>query len=204
MMITMTRRHTLALALAAPLLPSAVLAQEARSVVDMTMGDPNAPVKVTEYASFTCPHCANFHKTVMPQLKKNYIDTGKVFFTYREVYFDRAGLWGGMIARCAPEDRYFGIADVLYTTQGDWAHAATPEDTVQNLFRIGRQAGLTDEQMNACMSDRAFAEAMVAEYQKNSEADDITSTPSFIINGEKASNMSYEDFAARLDEELGG
>lgn len=203
-MTLMTRRHALALAIAAPLLPSAVLAQEARAVVDMTLGDPAAPVTVVEYASFTCPHCANFHKTVMPELKKNYIDTGKVFFTYREVYFDRSGLWGGMIARCAPEDRYFGITDVLYNTQSEWTSAKTPEETVQNLYKIGRQAGMTDEQMNACMSDRDFAEALVAEYQKNSEADGITSTPSFIINGEKASNMSYEDFSARLDQELNG
>jgi protein-disulfide isomerase len=200
----LTRRQTLAVVLAAAMLPAAGFAQGAPEVAEMVLGDPDAPVTVVEYASFTCPHCAAFHTTVMPQIKENFIDTGKVKLVYREVYFDRSGLWAAMVARCAPQDRYFGIVDVLYSTQKDWAVADTPEAVVENLYRIGRQAGLTDAQMDACMSDREFAEGLVADFQANTKADAIDSTPSFIIDGEKAGNMDYEDFEARLNAALAG
>ncbi len=214
MPIELTRREILALTAAAALFPGAALAQSddapVREVREMTMGDPDAPITVVEYASFTCPHCATFHRDVMPQLRENFIDTGKVNFVFREVYFDLYGLWAGVIARCAPEDRYFGIVDLIFKTQSDWTRStATDEngakaEVTQNLFGIGRQAGLTDDQMRECLQDREFMEALVAEFQQNMEADQVTGTPSFIINGEKASNMSYADFEARLNEELEG
>ncbi len=172
-------------------------------VPDMTLGNPDAPVTLIEYASFTCPHCASFHTNVMPQLKQNYIDTGKVHFIHREVYFDRYGLWAAMVARCGGEMRYFGMADRIYTTQREWANSNDPAVVAENLRRIGRAAGLNDEQLNACMQDGDLAQAMVAVYQANAEADNVTSTPTLIINGEKHSNMSYADLSKILDAALG-
>ncbi|TDL78218.1 DsbA family protein [Palleronia sediminis] len=171
-------------------------------IAEMTLGDADAPVKVIEYASFTCPHCGTFHDIVFPELKENYIDTGKVEFTYREVYFDRYGLWAGMVARCGGEDRYFGIADLLYERQREWARGE-PAEIAANLKTVGKTAGLTDEQLDACLGDGAKAEALVRNFERNAETHDITSTPSFIIDGEKYSNMSYADFSAVLDEKLG-
>ncbi|MDH3263488.1 MAG: DsbA family protein, partial [Paracoccaceae bacterium] len=81
-------------------------------VMEMTLGSPDAKVEVVEYASFTCPHCRNFHQNVFGQIKANYIDIGKIRFVYREVYFDRFGLWAGMVARCGGGQRYFGIAEL--------------------------------------------------------------------------------------------
>ncbi|MCC6863434.1 MAG: thioredoxin domain-containing protein, partial [Rhodobacteraceae bacterium] len=109
---------TLAAVLAFALTPMLASAQETNApasdaaaveVQDFSIGDPAAKVKIIEYASFTCPHCADAHKTIWKDLKKNYIDTGKVYFTYREVYFDRYGLWAAIMARCGGEMRYFGI-----------------------------------------------------------------------------------------------
>ena len=81
------------------------------AVTEMILGDVNAPIEIIEYASMTCPHCANFHSDVYPQLKANYIETGKVKFVFREVYFDKYGMWASMIARCAGPDRFFGVID---------------------------------------------------------------------------------------------
>ncbi len=173
-------------------------------VQEMTLGNPEAAVTVIEYASFTCPHCANFHDTVFEKLKTNYIDTGKIHFIYREVYFDRFGLWAGMVARCGGGTRYFGISDLIYEKQREWTAGGDPATIAQNLRTIGKTAGLSDEQLDACLSDGDMAQALVAAYQKNAEADGIEATPSFIINGQKYSNMSYEDFARILDEKLGG
>ena len=89
------------------------------TIADYGIGDINAKVQIKEYASYTCPHCATFHEEVYPKLKAEYIDTGKVRLTYHEVYFDRYGLWAGMMARCGGEMRYIGIIDTLYSTQRD-------------------------------------------------------------------------------------
>ncbi|OSP55072.1 DsbA family protein [Pseudoruegeria sp. SK021] len=173
-----------------------------KSVAEMSLGDPDAPVTIIEYASFTCPHCANFHDTVFKELKKNYIDTGKVHFIHREVFFDRYGLWASMVARCGGEDRYFGIADMVYDTQKAWTAGGDPATIVGNLRRIGLTAGLSDEQLDVCLGDADTAQSLVAWYQENAEADNVTSTPSFFVNGEAYSNMSYADFSKVIDEDL--
>ena len=187
----------------------AVNAQEAGDidtsmVAEMTLGNPDADVTVIEYASFTCPHCARFHEGPYKDLKADYIDTGKINFVYREVYFDRFGLWAGMLARCGGEERYFGLVDLLYETQRDWASGGDPSVVADNLRRLGRTAGLSDEQVNACLEDAAMAQAMVAVYQENATADGIDSTPSFVINGQRYTNLPYAEMQAILDEALGG
>lgn len=173
-------------------------------VPDLVIGNPDAKVTVVEYASYTCPHCATFHERVFKELKANYIDTGKIKFVYREVYFDRYGLWAAMVARCGGEMRYFGIQDMLYAEQQDWSGAGGAVDVVNALRKIGLKAGLTNEALDACLQDGAMAEAMVAKFQADSAADGIDSTPSFVINGKKHSNMGYADFAKVLDDLLAG
>jgi protein-disulfide isomerase len=170
-------------------------------VQEMSIGAQDAPVTVIEYASFTCPHCASFHSSVLPQLKSDYVDSGKVRFVYREVYFDRYGLWAGMVARCGGGERYFGIIDMIYDQQRSWTQG-DPATIAGNLRKIGLTAGLEAETVDACLQDADKAQAMYALYQQNADADDIKSTPSFVIDGETYSNMSYADFAELLDGKL--
>ncbi|WP_186312333.1 DsbA family protein [Cereibacter sediminicola] len=187
--------------------PMVASAQEAGSsetapvIEDMVMGAEDAPVTIVEYSSFTCPHCATFEKEVLTPLKRDYIDTGKVRFVYREVYFDRYGLWAAMVARCGGEMRYFGIADLIFDQQQEWV-TNDPAQVAENLRRIGKTAGLDDAALDACMNDQAKAEAMVAAFQKNTQADDITATPSLIINGTKHSNMGYDELRKIIEAEL--
>ena len=201
-----------AAALAAPLWVTPAVAQDVPTaanapaakieIVDMAMGKVDAPVTIIEYASFTCPHCAAFEAEVFPEIKKNYIDTGKVRFILREVYFDRYGLWASMVARCGGEMRFFGVAEMLFKGQKEWLNGQDPAATAENLRKIGRSAGLTDDQLNACLSDEAMATALVDWYNANQVKDGINATPSFLVNGEKASNMSYAEFSKLLDAKL--
>jgi protein-disulfide isomerase len=186
----------------AALLPAPVLAQDAPDVADMTLGDVNAPVKVVEYASYTCPHCAAFHADAFKRLKSDYIDTGKVHFTLREVYFDRYGLWAAMIARCGGEMRYFFVHDRLFETQADWAAQAEATAVIDSLKAIGRAAGLEDAAMEACLQDEAMAKALVARFETNMAADGVEGTPTIFINGAKHSNMSYDDLKVLIEAEL--
>lgn len=183
-------------------------AQEAAAdpsvIPEMVMGAADAPVEIIEYASFTCPHCANFHANVYPLLKADYIDTGKVRFVYREVYFDRFGLWASMLARCGGEMRFFGLAELIYEKQREWTASGDPAQIVEELRKLAKTAGLTDEMLDACMNDADQANNLVAWYQENAKRDGIQSTPTFLIDGEKYSNMSYADFQKLLDEKIGG
>ncbi len=171
---------------------------------DIILGDPDAPVTVIEYASYTCPHCADFHVNSGTRLKADYVDSGKVKFIHREVYFDRYGLWAGMIARCGGDMRYYGMNDLIYRGQRDWIGSGDPEEVLENLKALGRTAGMSNDQMEACLNDRAMAESMVAAYQQNAAADEINATPpTLVIDGEKHSNMPYDDLKAIIDAKLG-
>lgn len=171
-------------------------------VQEMILGDANAPITLIEYASFTCPHCATFHENTYPQLKTDYIDTGKVKFVFREVYFDRFGLWASMIARCGGQERFFGLTDLLMKGQSDWARAGDPVAIADSIRKVGRLAGLQDAELQACLQDEDNAKTLVAWYQNNAAADEITGTPSFIINGTKYSNMAYSEMKTILDDLL--
>ncbi|MGD1881013.1 MAG: DsbA family protein [Paracoccaceae bacterium] len=168
-------------------------------IVEMQIGNPDAPVTMIEYASYTCPHCANFHNGQFKQLKKEYIDTGKINFIYREVYFDRYGLWASALARCAGPDKFFGMTDMIYADQQSWSRAGDPAAIVEELRKIGRLAGLESDQIEACMQDGDKMRSLVAWYQENAEADGISSTPSFVINGNLHSNMGYNQMKDILD-----
>ena len=181
---------------------AAAAAVDPALLADRSMGNPDAPVKMTEYASFTCPHCANFSETVFKDLKTNYIDTGKVYFTLREVYFDKFGLLAGMMARCGGNDRYFGFVDTFFHSRDQWLNSEDAAVITDNLKRIGRTGGMSDEQIDACWANRPLANALVEQFQKNMTADGVEGTPSFLIDGVKFTNMSYEEFAKVLDDKL--
>lgn len=189
----------------APLTPfTAANAQEVTDlpdVIEMSKGNPDSAVTLIEYASFTCPHCANFHRNVYPELNRDYIETGLINFIYREVYFDRYGLWAGMVARCGGPLRYFGIVDLIYEQQGEWVQGS-PAEIAENLRRIGRTAGLSNEELDACMTDAAMAEAMIANYEAQMEVHQIQGTPAFVLNDEMHGNMNYRDMQALLDTAL--
>ena len=188
-------------------LPYAASAEEAseaiKPIAEMVQGDLDAPIEIIEYASFTCPHCATFHADVYPKLKINYIDKGLVKFIYREVYFDKYGMWASMIARCAGADRFFGMTDQIYRKQSNWARAESDMAIVTELRKIGLLAGLDESQLSACLQDGVKLRALVEWYSQNAKRDEIKSTPTLIINGEKHSNQSYEQLAEILDEILG-
>ena len=202
------RRHLLAMfpaaaiagVAAATLLPATAMADPIMG--DVVLGDEAAPVTVIEYASFTCPHCAAFHIDTWPQVKAAYVDTGKVRFILREVYFDRFGLWASMTARCGGADAFYPMADQFLKKQSVWTKV--PEGQVGGeIQKIGRLNGLSASQLNACLSDQDYAKALIEAYQQNSQADGVDSTPTFIINGEKhGGNMPFDEFSALVDAHL--
>jgi protein-disulfide isomerase len=171
-------------------------------IPDMMVGNADANVIVIEYASFTCPHCASFHAGPYKKLKKDYIDTGKIKFVFREVYFDKVGVWSSLIARCGGQERFFGIADLIFKGQKEWARAGSDVAVANELRKIGRLAGLDDDTLESCLTDSDKITALVGWFKENTSRDDISSTPTLLINGEKYANMSYEDLVEIIDAQL--
>ncbi len=170
--------------------------------IEMFKGNPDADFILVEYASFTCPHCASFHKKVLPYLNEKYIDSGNVKFVYREVYFDAPGLWAGLLARCASKEKYFGIVDLLYDKQEKWSSGTSEKEILGELFSIGRQVGIEEKEINLCFKNKNKSLNLIDAYLKNSKSDKITSTPSVVLNGKLIEYSSFADLKEKLDEIL--
>lgn len=147
---------------------------------ERVLGQADAPVTIVEYASLTCPHCATFHKDTLPQLKSEFIDTGKVKLVFRDFPLDRVALAAAGLARCMPEERYFPFMSVLFGAQMNWATAQDPQAA---LVRLGKTGGLSDEEATRCTTQEAHLDTIVAQQMDGRKQYDIASTPSFVIGG---------------------
>lgn len=167
---------------------------------DKILGDENAPVTIVEYASMTCGHCANFHKRTWPDLKKDYIETGKVRFIFREFPLDPVAAAAFMLARCAPQDKYFEIVDVMFDQQRSWAFTDNP---YQSLLDFSKQIGFTQESFEKCLTNQGLLDAVNAVKDRGAEEFGVNSTPTFFINGERVSGaLSIDDMGKKIEEYL--
>ena len=195
------RRSVLLSVAALPLLQLPALADEkGYATEDVVVGDEAAPLVVYEYISYTCPACANFHRSIWPQVKENYVDTGKVKFVVRDFYRNTPDLLVGMTARCGGPKGFYPMADVYLSTQATWTRAPDVNDAVR---QIARKAGLSNTRIDACLTDEEYARTLVDSFRANMETHGVRSTPTFIVNGDRHEGFSsYEDFAKVLDAAL--
>lgn len=147
---------------------------------DHVLGDPKAPITLIEYASFTCPHCAHFHTQILPELKKKWIDTGKVKLVYRDFPLDQVAAKAAQIAECAPADRYYPVIDLIFRNQATWA---TGSDPIAELAKPLRIAGMGENEIKACLANDAMSNAVINDY-KGGEAMGVNSTPTLFIDGQ--------------------
>lgn len=177
---------------------AAPLSTEA-ALEDRVLGDPAAPVTILDYSSMTCPHCADFSNKTLPRIKKEFIDTGKAKLVFRDFPFDGAALKAAMLARCAPPERYYGLLDLLFQKQDQWAHAADP---LLALGRLGKLAGLSQADIDACFANQALADGILKIRMDGEKKYGIESTPTFIFNDGKeklAGALSFDEFAKTIN-----
>jgi len=162
---------------------------------EMALGPDNAKVTVIEYASASCPHCANFYKTTFKELKKDYIDTGKIRFVFREFPHNDAALAAFMLARCAPKDKYFPLIDTFFTTQDTWL-----EIPAEGLYKIAQLAGFTRESFDACLKNEEIAKGIMAVRDKAENEFGVDGIPTFFVNGKLLSGeTSIDKFKEIID-----
>ncbi len=168
--------------------------------IDEVMGRADAPITIIEYASLTCPHCADFAEKTLPEIKKNWIDTGKAKLVFRDFPTPPAALAeaAAMIAHCSGNaDRYFIFLDTYYHSQANWIRADNPLNALKGIARLG---GITSDQVDKCLADRDLLGQMNARVQDAEDRYNVDSTPSFIVNGKLIGSgfMTYDDFAKFL------
>jgi len=170
---------------------------------DMVMGDAKAPVTVVEYASMTCPHCAHFQETTFPELKKRYIDAGKVRYIFREFPLDNLAAAAFMLARCAGEldsSKYYAMIDTMFAQQRTWA----VEKPIPPLMTIAKQAGFTEKTFDACLANQKLLSGIEDVRQRAIKEFQVDSTPTFFINGKRAVGaLTIDEMSKTIDAMLG-
>jgi protein-disulfide isomerase len=166
---------------------------------DHAMGNSDAPVTVIEYASLTCPHCANFATTTFPELKKRYIDTGKVRFIYRDFPLDQLAAAGSMLARCVPGDKYFDVIEALFQQQSKWA----VNKPLPPLLAIAKQVGFTQQSFEACLSNQKLLDDLQKDRDRAAKQFGVNSTPTFFINGKlHRGGMTIDEMEKAIDSHI--
>ena len=168
-----------------------------KSEEEIYLGDKDSKIVVIEYASMTCVHCANFHNSVYPKIKENYIDTKKIKFIYRDFPLDKQALFGSVLAKCAPKEKYFDFVKLILTTQKKWI--SNDDEFIQKLKNIGKLAGLSEEKIDNCFMNESIVDGIIKTRSLAEEKYKIDSTPTLIINEKKYSAMSYENFEKIID-----
>ena len=169
---------------------------EPGALPDKMLGNADAPVTIVEYASMTCPHCAHFHETTLPELKTKYIDTGKARLILREFPFDPRAEAGFMLARCSG-DNYFPMVDVLFKQQANWASVENAKDA---LLQISKLAGFSQESFEACLTDQKLLDEVRAVQKRGADEFKVDSTPTFFINGNTYKGaLTIEEMSAIID-----
>ena len=169
----------------------------AKTNEEIFLGNKDAKVTVIEYASMTCIHCANFHKDIYPKIKENYIDTNKIKFIYRDFPLDKQALFGSVLAKCAPKEKYFDFVKLILATQKKWI--ANDDTFIDKLTNIGKLAGLTENKINACFNNEQIVDGIIKTRTLAEQKYKISSTPTLIINEKKYGAMSYENFEKTIE-----
>ncbi len=168
-----------------------------QSLPDMALGPKDAAVTIVEYASMTCPHCAAFDEQVFPKIKAAYIDTGKIRYVFREFPLDIKAAAAAMLARCIAKDdpvKFFAVVDTLFKQQDNWF-----SKTTEGLALIGKQAGMSEQAVDACLKDQSLLDKIAADQKYANEKLKVNSTPTFFINGEMIKGeTSFEEFDKRI------
>ena len=164
---------------------------------EMKIGDDSASIKMIEFASLTCGHCAKFHNEVFPLIKKDYIDTGKISFIYRDFPLDKFALKASVIARCSGSDRFFSFLRVLYNKQKDWTRT---QDPFKSLLKIAKLGGLKNDEIKVCVGNKSIEDGILKERLNSTKTYEIKATPTIYFNEEKyEGDLTFEALKLKID-----
>ena len=170
---------------------------------DIRLGAIDAPVTLIEYASLTCGHCAAFQKDVLPELKKKYIDAGKLLYVYRDFPLDAAAFHASLLSRCVGSQKRPDLVELLMSEQRRWLEGDSIEAVKEHLLPYGRLAGLTDARMQACFDSPILRDAVIASHKTGETEFKVEATPAVFVNAQRVDGgASLEHVSAAIDAAL--
>lgn len=163
---------------------------------DNVLGDPKAPISIVEYASLTCPHCAEFHNNALQDIKTNYIDTGKAHLIFRDFPLDRWAFQASVLAHSAGKEKFFTVLEILFKKQAEWTNGS---DLTAEIIKIGNMVGISKAKFEASLADEALGESILTDRMVGANEYKVASTPTLFINGERyEGSRKYEEMDAYL------
>ena len=169
---------------------------------EFVIGNKDAPITIIEYASMSCSHCATFHNNTLPDIKKEYIDTGKVRMVFRDYPFNYPALLGSMMMRCIASDLRYDYMNALYKLQNTWVNK-DPKISKKELYKIMQSGGMTKDEFDACYSNEQLENEILEGVIAAQKEFNIRSTPSFLVNGKLIEgNKSIKEFRQIIDKIL--
>ncbi len=166
---------------------------------EFVLGNPNSKVVVIEYASLTCPHCAHFAQDDYPKLKKDYIDTKKIKYVYRDFPLDNLALGAALLARCAPGDKGMGMIEKMFNEQTKWIQAEKP---IEPLTAYAKETGMSDKDVEACLQNKGIVDAIRDVYATAASLYKVDATPTFLVGEERVPGADYNALKQMIDKAL--
>ena len=151
----------------------------------IALGSNKAPVKIKIFSSLTCPHCASFHIEVVPKIKKEYVDTGKVQIIFIDFPLDQAAFNASKLLHCSDQEKQMSFLDTIYETQAKWTNGSTIDEINENLKKIVKNLGINTNKFNKCLIDEVISDKILNGRINANEKYSINSTPTIIINEKK-------------------
>ncbi|MDX1949392.1 MAG: DsbA family protein [Rickettsiales bacterium] len=170
---------------------------------DISVGKKNAPIKIVEYASLSCVHCKEFHDKVYYNLKKDFIDSGKVYYKFRNFPLNAPAVKATLLANCAPEASRAAFVGALFKSQSQWAYTKNESGLIDRLKTISKIGGLSSEQFEKCYNNEEDIKKLLARQKEAIDGLGIESTPTIFVDGNRyLGSRNYEDFKKMLEEKL--
>lgn len=173
------------------------------AAAERILGNPDAPVRISEHSSFTCGHCGQFHQKTFKTFKEQWIDTGRAYLVFSDFPLNGPALHASMVARCVPQDEYFDYVQMLFETQEDWAYDVGYQSY---LKRTAAERGLDGESFDSCLQNEDLRDAILDRVRASQVQFDINSTPSFVVDNNVTISgaLSYAEFEAQLLDAIAG
>ena len=166
----------------------------------VSIGSQEAIVKIKIFSSLTCPHCANFHMNVLPKIKENYLESGKVQLIFIDFPLDQAAFNASKLLHCLDKEKRINFLDIIYKDQKKWTTGSTLEDINKNLKKIVKNLGISSEKFDKCIIDEEISDKILNERIDASKKYSITSTPTIIINEKKLEgSASFKNIKKKIE-----
>jgi len=166
----------------------------------ISLGKDSAPVKIKVFSSLTCPHCANFHIKIVPKIKKEYIETGKVQLIFIDFPLDQAALNASIMLHCLDQNKQIDFLDTLYADQSKWTSGSNIDEINNNLKKMTKKLGITSNEFNKCLKNEAIVDKILNERINAQKKYLIDSTPTIIINEKKLEeSVTFKNIEKKIE-----